>query len=243
MVTSQSQTLSLIYLGGIPKHDKPEPAEIALFETHAEIRTRHWGWSIGLDAIELVGEPLPAPDGEGLAIGIVWSPPGEEQRTLTFSGRDAGRLRFLLAQSVARAQFAAAMAAAALEEPLDVARAPGQPRALTPWQRELRRMRALTTAGMTVALAALLVVFGVAIFVVGGSDRSRWAADRVTIDQRQAELRTAETQGEETAISAALQALQDACSRLTTYNGEAGNQGDSFTAVQQVCATVGVSLY
>ena len=155
------------------------------------------------------------------------------------SGRDAGRLRFLLAQGVAAERFAS-------ERPQ---RAP--PRA-TPrgrrfpsaWQRGLRPMRAVTVAAMVVALSALLIVFGIALLVMGRSGGAgHWAADRAVLVRYETSLRLAQERDDPGALSQALQAILDACHRLESYNGDTGNAGDDFALVQRTCAEVGVVLF
>lgn len=233
--------LMLQYLGGCPGRERPDTVQVTIADDRFEIQGHGWGWRIGYGSVLRVGEAQPAPEGQGLLVPVVWQPPGEGERTLMLSGHDAGRLRFLLAQAVATYQVEADRAAAA------PARPPAPPligRPLGPWARELRRMRAVTLAAMTVALVALVIVFGVAAYVLGsGLGGGHWAADRAILTRYLEEIEAANARNDTAALSRALQALVDECQRLTGYNGEVANTGKDFAEVQRICSTTGVTLY
>lgn len=231
--------LTLRYLGGCPGRSKPEPVTVGVFDDRFELQAGGWGWRIGFDAVQDLGALAPAPDGEGSLVSVRWDAPRGGQ-TLLLSGRDAVRLRYLLAQGVA--------AHRAAEEERSRRMTPGglipvQGRVVTPWQRELRRMRAFAVGALAVALAALVVVFGVAVYVVGrAATAGHWADDRATLTRLQTDIRLAQERNDPAALSLALQELQDECRRLETYNGDAGNRGGDFTEAQRVCAGAGVTL-
>ena len=113
-----------------------------------------------------------------------------------------------------------------------------------PWQRELRRMRAVTAAALVVALTALVAVFGVALLVVGrDAGSSTWVRDRALLEERAADVRLAQERNDAAALSQALDALVAECHRLEARNSEITNTGDDFIAAQQICSTVGVVLH
>lgn len=233
--------LTLRYLGGCPGRDRPDTVEVAIEDDRFEVRGSGWGWRIGFGSVRGVGEPQPAPDGAGQLVPVVWQPPVGEVRTLMLSGQDAGRLRFLLAQAVATRQFEEERAA---EQPAPPEQ-PTVPRSPGPWARELRRMRAVTVAAMTVALAALVIAFGVAIVVLGtGQDGGHWKTDRAALARYQNEIQTATDRGDTTTLARALQALEDECRRLeATHNNDGANRGKDFTEAQRICATIDVALF
>lgn len=242
-MTAASPPLSLRYLGGCPGRDRPGPVTVVVLDDRFEVQGHGWGWRIGFGSVVRVDEPQPAPDGDGLVVPIVWTPP-QGERTLMLSGRDAVRLRFLLAQAVAAGRFAAARAAVSHIETPPPTRRPGGRPMPGPWQRELRRMRAVTTAALVTALAALVLVFGAAIVVVGrGAGGGHWARDRAVIAARASDVRLAGDRNDAGALSTALQALVDECHRLEAYNGDAANTGDDFVEVQRTCAGAGVALF
>ena len=215
--------------------------QVTVYTDRFELHARGWGWRIGFDSVVQVGETQPAPDGDGVMVPIVWRAPDGE-RTLLLSGRDAGRLRFLLAQSVAVARLADELPQPHSDAPPPPAG--GRRRYLGPWQRELRRMRAVTAAALVVALVALVTVFGIALLVVArDAGGSRWAQDRAVLEERAADVRIAEERNDAGALSQALQALVEECHRLEARNSETANTGDDFTAAQRTCSTVGVVLH
>jgi len=233
--------LTLRYLGGCPGRDRPETVQVAVEEDRFELRGRGWGWRIGFGSVMSVGDAQPAPDGDGAMVPVVWQPPDTGERTLMLSGRDAGRLRFLLAQAVAARQYEAERSA---ERPSPPAPPPPARRPLGPWARELRRMRAVTLAALTVALVALVLVFGVAVAVLGSRfGGGHWARDRALLTQRSQDITLAQERNDVGGLSQALQALVDECHRLEAYNGEATNTGKDFDEAQRLCATVGVALF
>ncbi len=239
-MTASPPALALHYLGGCPGRTHPDDVEVTVHDDRFELRGHGWGWRIGFGSVVRVGEPQPSPDGEGQLLPVVWAPEGGE-RTLMLSGRDAGRLRFLLAHGVAAERFVQ-------EQPLPIPeRGRVVPAGLRPpsaWQRELRRMRAVTVAAMVVALTALLIVFGVAVFVMGRSGGAgHWAEDRALLARHDDDLRSARERDDADALSRALQALLDECRRLESHNGATGNTGEDFTTVRRTCATVGVALF
>jgi hypothetical protein len=156
------------------------------------------------------------------------------------SGKDAGRLRFLLAQAVATHQY---------EEERAAERPPPPPppavRSAGPWARELRRMRAITVAAMGMALVALVIVFGVAIVVIGARQGGgHWDTDRATLVRLQNGIQTATDRGDTAALARALQGLEDECRRLeANYNNDGANRGSDFAEAQRICATIDVALY
>jgi hypothetical protein len=254
-MTASPPALRLRYLGGCPDRARPDTVDVTLHDGYFELRGHGWGWRIAFSSVVRVGEPQPAPDGDGQLLPIVWEPPGGE-RTLMLSGRDAGRLRFLLAQAVAAERLTttrppappaptgrdAAGGGPGSPAPA-VAGAPPARRLPSAWQRELRRLRLLTLVGMTVALAALVVVFGIALVVLGRGGGGHWAGDRALLERHMADIRVAEGRNDAGGLSQALQALVDECRRLEAYNGEPDNHGDDFAAAQRICATVGVTLF
>jgi hypothetical protein len=236
MTAATSPPLSLTYLGGCPGHSRTEVVDVTVFDGYFELRARGWGWRIGFDHVVRVGEAQPSPTGDGQMVPIVWTPPGGGEPTLMLGGKDAVRLRFLLARAVAEAQFARANVPPA-PPPRLVGRAPSA------WQRELRRMRAVALAALSVALVALVLVFGVAFVVIGrGNTTTHWQADRRLIEQRAADLQAAQDRGDGAATATALQALVSACQALQQYNNDVRNQGDDFAATRRVCEDVGVVL-
>jgi hypothetical protein len=237
-MVASSPVIILQYLGGCPGHARPEPVRVTVFDDRFEVRAQKWGWRIGFDAVSVVGDLQPAPDGDGSLLPVVWTPPGDTPHTLMLSGGDAGRLRFLLAQAVTAARLRADQ-----PPPLPAPPRPG-PRPPSRWQRELHRMRVLTMAAMTVALLALALVVGVAVVVLGREAGSgHWRADLARLRQIQAELELASDRNNAADMSQALQVLTEECHRLEAYNGDAANTGSSFTEAQQICAAVGVVLF
>ena len=104
-------------------------------------------------------------------------------------------------------------------------------------------MRSLTVAALAAALVALVVVVGVAFYLVGGdTPKAHWTDDRAVITGLEGDARTARGRGDDAALGVAQQSLADECRRVETYNGDAGNTGSAFTQVQSSCATVGVTL-
>lgn len=233
--------LILRYLGGCPGRDRPDTVVVDVGEDRFEMRGKGWGWRIAFSAVRDVGDPQPAPDGEGQMLPVVWEPPDGAERTLMLSGQDAGRLRFLLAQAVATRRFEEARAS---ELPPPSQPPQSRPSA-GPWARELRRMRAITVAAMTMALVTLVIVFGVAIVVVGARQNSgHWPADRATLARLQNEIQTATDRGDTATLARALQGLEDECRRLeAAYNNDGGNRGTDFTEAKRICATIDVALY
>lgn len=237
-MVASSPVIVLRYLGGCPGHARPEPVRVTVFDDRFEVRAQKWGWRIGFDAVAAVGELQPAPDGDGSLLSVVWTPPGDVPHTLVLSGADAGRLRFLLAQAVTAARLAADQPPPAPPVPRVGPRLPSR------WQRELQRMRALTTAALAAALTALVLLMGVTVVLLGReAGGGHWRADLARLRQIQAELQLASERNNAADMSGALQALTDECHRLESYNGDAANTGDSFTEAQQICATVDVVLY
>lgn len=239
---TDAPSLLLTYLGGCPGHTRAEPVTVMVFEDRFEIQAKSWGWRIGLGSVRRVGETQPAPGGETQMAPVVWSPGTGQEMTLLLAGDDARRLRFLLAQAVARDQLAADLPAPSPAPPAASA-APARGRYVGPWARELRRMRAVTLAAGTVALAALVLVFGVAIVLVGrGATASHWVADRDAVTQKSRDVQFA-ADVNPSGLTAALDALVQECQRLEGYNGDTKNEGDDFTEVQRICSGVGVVLY
>jgi hypothetical protein len=231
--------LTLRYLGGCPGRDRPDTVQVEIADDRFEVRGNGWGWRIAFASVRAVGEAQPAPDGAGQLVPVVWQPPEGAERTLMLSGQDAGRLRFLLAQAVATRQFEAARAT-----PPPAPVPPPVARALGPWARELRRMRAVTVAAMTVALVALVIAFGVAVVVLGSGQGGHWAADRATLTRYQNEIQSATERGDTTALARALEALEAECRRLeATYNNDGANRGKDFAEAQRICATIDIALY
>jgi hypothetical protein len=232
--------LTLRYLGGCPGRDRPDTVLVDVGEDRFEVRGKGWGWRIAFSSVRGVGDPQPAPDGEGQLVPVVWEPPEGGERTLMLSGKDAGRLRFLLAQAVATHQYEEDRAAELPPPP-----PPPMPRSAGPWARELRRMRAITLAAMTVALVALVLVFGVAIVVIGSRQGGgHWERDRATLTRHQDEIQAATDRGDTAALTRALQGLENECRRLeAAYNNVGANQGADFDEAQRICATIDVALY
>jgi hypothetical protein len=238
-MTTSPPALALTYLGGCPGHTRPEPVSVTVYDDRFEVQAKGWGWRIGFDSVLRVGDAQPSPDGQGQMVPIAWAPPSGGEPTLLLSGTDAVRLRFLLAQSVATSRLAAEMPV-----PEPPARDVLPRRGGGAWHRELRRMRAVTVAAMTVALAALVLVFGVTLVVLereaaGG----HWATDRATLGRLNDDIRGAVERNDAGAQSAALQALVDECQRLTQYNDDPKNTGSNFEQAQRTCADAGVVLF
>jgi hypothetical protein len=232
--------LTLRYLGGCPGRDRPDTVVVDVGDDRLEVRGKGWGWRIAFSAVRGVGDPQPAPDGEGQLVPVVWEPPEGGERTLMLSGKDAGRLRFLLAQAVATRKFEDERAAEQPSPP-----PPPLPRSSGAWARELRRMRAITVAAMTMALVALVIAFGVAIVVIGARQGGgHWDTDRATLTRYQNEIQTATDRGDTAALARALQGLEDECRRLeASYNNDGANRGSDFAEAQRICATIDVALY
>ncbi|MER3420348.1 MAG: hypothetical protein C4290_07415 [Chloroflexota bacterium] len=236
-MVASSPVIVLRYLGGCPGRGRPEPVRVTVFEDRFEVRAQKWGWRIGFEAVAAVGELQPAPDGNGYLLPVVWTPPGDVPHTLMLSGGDASRLRFLLAQAVTVARLAA-------DQPPPPPPPRMGPRPPSRWQLELQRMRALTTAALTAALTALVLLIGVTVVLLGReAGGGHWRTDLSRLRQIQSELQLASERNSAADMSSALQALTDECHRLESYNGDAGNTGSSFTEVQQICVTVGVVLF
>jgi hypothetical protein len=104
-------------------------------------------------------------------------------------------------------------------------------------------MRAVTLAAMGVALTALVLVFGVAVVIIGRDGGGQWARDRADLTNRVAAVQLAQDRNDAGALSLALQALLDACQELEVRNGDASNSGRDFAEAQRICATAGVVLF
>lgn len=238
-MTTSPPALALTYLGGCPGHTRPGPVAVTVYDDRFELQAKGWGWRIGFDSVIRVGDAQPSPDGQGQMVPIAWAPPDGGEPTLLLSGKDAVRLRFLLARGVATSRLAAE-----LPVPEPPARVFLPRRGVSAWQRELRRMRAVTVAAMTVALAALVLVFGVTLVVLGReASGGHWATDRATLTRLNGDINLAVERNDAGAQSAALQALVDECQRLTGYNGDPKNTGTSFEEAQRTCADAGVVLF
>lgn len=243
-MTSPPPILALRYLGGCPGHSRPEPVQVTVWDDRLELRARGWGWRIGFASVTRVGEPRQA-DGDGPVLPVEWASAGGVS-TLLLAGRDAARMRFLLAQAVAAEHLARQLPPAPLPVRAGATRAAGRlpgGRGAGPWARELRRMRTVTGAALVVALTALVLIVGVTLVVLGRErGGSHWTGDRALLTRQADDLQVAQQRNDAGALARALTALQEQCARLETYNGEAGNTGDDFNQAQSICATVGILL-